>query len=47
MAMLHYPDVMRKAQAEIDNVVGSNRIPEFEDATSLPYIGALIREALR
>ncbi len=32
--MLHYPDTMRKAQAEIDAVVGSSRMPNFDDAGS-------------
>ena len=45
--MLHYPDTMRKAQAEIDAVVGSSRMPNFDDAESLPYMRALINEVMR
>ena len=45
--MLHYPDVMRKAQAELDKVVGQDRLPEFKDRESLPYVNALINETLR
>ena len=45
--MLHYPNVMRKAQAELDAVVGRERVPTFEDKDSLPYIRAVIRETLR
>ncbi|KAF8889559.1 cytochrome P450 [Gymnopilus junonius] len=41
------PDIQRKAQAEIDRVVGTNRLPDFEDRASLPYIEALYREVLR
>lgn len=40
-------NVQRKAQAEIDRVVGSQRLPDFDDQTSLPYIEAVIRETLR
>ncbi|KAF9549831.1 cytochrome P450 [Agrocybe pediades] len=47
LAMLHYPEVMKKAQAEIDSVVGQGRLPEFEDADSLPYVKAIVKETLR
>lgn len=45
--MLHYPDVMRRAQEEIDAVTGSSRIPDFDDVDSLPYLKAVILETLR
>lgn len=45
--MLLNPSVMHKAQAELDSVVGESRMPEFEDADSLPYIQALIKETTR
>ena len=41
------PEVQRKAQAELDSVVGPHRLPEFSDRDSLPYINALIKELLR
>ena len=47
VAMLHYPDVMRKAQAEVDSVVGQDRLPDWRDSDKLPYINALINETLR
>ncbi|KAG6861649.1 hypothetical protein C0995_013651 [Termitomyces sp. Mi166 len=47
LAMLRYPDVMRKAQAELDSVVGHGRLPGFEDQTALPYMQALIKETTR
>ncbi|TFY58370.1 hypothetical protein EVG20_g8174 [Dentipellis fragilis] len=47
LAMLHYPDVMKKAQAELDSVVGRERLPTFEDEDFLPYCGALIKEVTR
>jgi len=45
--MLHYPDVMRKAQADIEDVVGSKRLPDFDDMEALPYVMAIINETLR
>lgn len=45
--MLHFPNVLRKAQAEVDAVVGRYRLPALEDETFLPYIRALQLELLR
>ncbi|KAH9941402.1 cytochrome P450 [Amylocystis lapponica] len=47
LAMLLYPDVQRKAQEELDRVVGIDRLPEFSDEASLPYITAIVKELLR
>ncbi|KAG2058823.1 cytochrome P450 [Suillus hirtellus] len=47
LAMTLFPEVQKKAQAEIDAVIGPDRLPSFADQDSLPYIGALIKEALR
>ena len=47
MAMALYPEVQRKAQAEIDAVVGPNRLPDFHDRPSLPYINAVVKESSR
>ncbi|KDR82203.1 hypothetical protein GALMADRAFT_135566 [Galerina marginata CBS 339.88] len=41
------PDVQRKAQAEIDHLTGSKRLPEFQDRPFLPYIEAIYREVMR
>ena len=45
--MVLYPDVMRKAQHEIDVVVGSGRLPMFADIPNLPYVRAIVMEVLR
>lgn len=45
--MVLFPDALHKAQAELDAVIGRERPPTFNDASSLPYIQALIKEALR
>ncbi|KAF5343047.1 hypothetical protein D9758_011152 [Tetrapyrgos nigripes] len=47
LAMRLYPSVMKKAQAEIDAVVGRDRLPTFEDKDHLPYIQAIVKEVLR
>ncbi|GJE97951.1 cytochrome P450 [Phanerochaete sordida] len=47
LAMLKFPDVQRKAQQELDRVVGHERLPDFGDRDSLPYITAVVKEALR
>lgn len=45
--MLSFPEVQRRAQTELDAVVGRSRMPTFADYSSLPYIRALIKEILR
>lgn len=37
MAMLSYPEVLMKAQKEIDSVIGTDRLPTMADRDSLPY----------
>ena len=41
------PLVVRKAQEELDRVVGSERLPDFSDQVDLPYISAIVKEVLR
>ena len=47
LALALYPEVQKKAQAEIDAVVGPNRLPDFHDRPSLPYIDAIVKELSR
>ncbi|KAF9070678.1 cytochrome P450, partial [Rhodocollybia butyracea] len=47
LVMTLYPKVQAKAQAEIDRVIGRDRLPTFEDRRSLPYIEAIYREVMR
>ncbi|CAG8888273.1 unnamed protein product [Penicillium egyptiacum] len=42
-----YPDVQQKAQEEINRVIGSNRLPQFEDRQRPPYVDAVVKEVLR
>lgn len=47
LAMALFPDVQKKAQAEIDLTVGPTRLPDFHDLESLVYVKALVMETLR
>ncbi|KAH7887277.1 cytochrome P450 [Phlebopus sp. FC_14] len=47
LAMVLHPEVVRKAQAEIDAVVGRDRLPSYEDKEKLPYVRAILKETLR
>ncbi|KAJ7661015.1 cytochrome P450 [Mycena rosella] len=46
-AMAMYPDVMKRAQAEIESVVGSDRLPQLSDRAQMPFIDAMVLESLR
>ena len=45
--MMMYPEARRKAQVEIDRVIGGDRLPTMADQPSLPYVEALVKEVLR
>ncbi|KAK7462918.1 hypothetical protein VKT23_007498 [Stygiomarasmius scandens] len=45
--MLLFPAVQRRAQEELDRVVGRSRLPSFADMKHLPYIQAIVNEILR
>jgi hypothetical protein len=45
--MVLYPEAQQKAQDEIDAVVGTGRLPDFDDEASLPYVSALCQEVQR
>lgn len=45
--MVLYPDVLKKAQKEIDEVIGDDILPSFLDRERLPYIDAVVKETLR
>ena len=47
LAMVCYPEVQKKAQAELDRVVGPSRLPTHEDWAELPYLSAVVKEVLR
>ena len=45
--MTLYPEVQRKAQAEIDRRSWKFSLPEYSDRDELPYVGAVLKEVLR
>ena len=46
LAMMCFPEVQMKAQAELDRVV-NGRLPDFSDMPDLPYLSALVEEVIR
>lgn len=45
--MTTHPEIQRQAQGEIDAIIGQDRLPDWSDEASLPYVGALVKEVLR
>ncbi|KAG0473196.1 hypothetical protein HPP92_015053 [Vanilla planifolia] len=45
--LLYEPDRMRKAQQELDTVVGRDRVVEESDIPQLRYLFAVVKETLR
>ncbi|KAI1358522.1 cytochrome P450 monooxygenase [Xylaria arbuscula] len=41
------PEIQRKAQQEIDQVIGTGRLPHYNDKDKLPYVSAIVKESLR
>jgi hypothetical protein len=47
LALVLFPQVQKQAQAELDVVVGRDRLPTFDDRPHLPYIEAICKELIR
>ncbi|KAL1950633.1 hypothetical protein VTO73DRAFT_5757 [Trametes versicolor] len=47
LAMALYPDVQKRAQAELDAIVGPGRLPDHTDTDNLVYINAVVKESMR
>ncbi|KAF9810823.1 hypothetical protein IEO21_06771 [Rhodonia placenta] len=47
LAMVLNPRVLKKAQEEMDYVVNQDRLPDFSDRNSLPYLECIIKEVYR
>lgn len=45
--MILHPSVQKRAQEEIDCVIGNERLPNIADKKALPYIRNIITETLR
>ncbi|GJM92518.1 hypothetical protein PR202_ga08995 [Eleusine coracana subsp. coracana] len=46
-ALLNHPDLLKKAQEEIDTHVGGSRLLDKNDLPHLPYLHCIINETLR
>lgn len=47
LAMTLFPEAQKIAQAEIDAIIGLDRLPSLSDRQSLPYTEALVKEIHR
>ncbi|KAK9073413.1 hypothetical protein SSX86_007737 [Deinandra increscens subsp. villosa] len=45
--LLNHPEVLQKAQNEIDNYVGKDRFLKQSDIDHLPYLRCIVKEAMR
>lgn len=45
--MVLHPEQQKKAQKAIDEYIGTERLPTFDDLGKIPYVEALCREVLR
>lgn len=45
--LIRQPEVMARAQAELDNVIGLDRVVSESDLEHLPYLEAVVKEVLR
>lgn len=47
LCIVLFPEAQEKAQAEIDAIVGRDRLPTLADRPNLPYVEALVEEVMR
>jgi cytochrome P450 len=47
LAITVFPEVQKKAQEELDRVIGDSRLPLSKDRAQLPYIEAIMKETHR
>jgi len=45
--MTLFPEAQKKAQAEIDVMIGTDHLQTYTDRESLPFVAAVIKEILR
>ena len=47
LMMARNPEVLRKAQAEVDAVTGGAGLPSYADRPNMPYLEAVLKEVFR
>ncbi|THU98674.1 cytochrome P450 [Dendrothele bispora CBS 962.96] len=47
LAVVQNPEILKKGQKAVDDAIGTDRLPDFGDQNSIPYVDALVKEALR
>lgn len=47
LALIHYPHWQTRMHAEVNEVVGTSRLPDFSDLPHLPTVRACMKETLR
>ena len=47
LAVLDHPNILKRAQAELDSVLKPSQWPDFDDEERLPYVTAVVKETMR
>ncbi|KXT15578.1 hypothetical protein AC579_9967 [Pseudocercospora musae] len=47
LAMCYFSEVQKRAQEELDRIIGQSRLPDWSDENTLPYVAAVASETLR
>lgn len=47
LSLLLHPELQIRAQAELDEFLGRDRLPDFSDRAQLTFVNAICREVLR
>ncbi|KIY69829.1 cytochrome P450 [Cylindrobasidium torrendii FP15055 ss-10] len=45
--MAIYPDIQKRAQAEVDEIIGRGNLPTFAERERLPFLNTVIKETIR
>lgn len=46
-SLLNHPEILKRAQSEIDNTIGKDRLLDESDVSNLPYLRSIIMETMR
>ncbi|THU97366.1 cytochrome P450, partial [Dendrothele bispora CBS 962.96] len=47
LGVVQSPEILKKGQKVVDDAIGTDRLPDFRDQKSIPYVDALMKEILR